>query len=395
MSRLSFDGGAIVRNAISDKKHVTALTVRSFGNQNYHSEFTMTLIASFMWRGFYFAFGDTLITTPTRIHEGTPIPTQNLPNETEQIEASGIRVAGLTRKIFTIGPHLVFGWSGPMANFENGLRYLYAAPLDEPLSLQVLQAIVNDSGLPKDRASAWFVYAFTCDGAIVGFSHNMRRIAQEKDGIISVAGSGAESFRERLEIGSAANIDGLSFFNHTLVAQARYLAEQHRQGRHLDQGFGGAFEFILSENGSFVSFDRVMIVYRDYWDVEEQNDVRKDVQNVSRVGNTFSKIDAVYYATHVDDALIVGRWFTGSHKMFYAAPPFSKGKAWAVAPRFGVDYVFEVMAHHSGKQAAVFNRVPDEYDFEVIGEDTRLTLPMTLPVDLEIALREHIGAKTG
>ncbi|RFB92716.1 hypothetical protein B5K11_15785 [Rhizobium leguminosarum bv. trifolii] len=353
----------------------------------------MTLIASFMWRGFYFAFGDTLITTGTRIHEDIPIPTQNLPNETEQIEGSEIRVAGLTRKIFTIGPHLVFGWSGPMANFENGLRYLYAAPLDEPLSLQVLQAILNDSGLPKDRASAWFIYAFTRDGAIVGFSHNMRKIAQEKDGIISVAGSGAESFRERLEIGSAANIDAISLFTHTLNAQARYPIEQHRQGRHLDKGFGGGFEFILSENGSFVSFDRVMIVYRDYWDVEEQNEVRKDVQNVSRVGNTFSKVDAVYYMTHVDHALIVGRWFPDSHKMFWAAPPFSEGQALAGTPRFGVDHVFEVMSHHSGRRSTVFNRVPDEYDFEVIGEDTRLTFPMTLPEDLETALREHIGAK--
>ncbi|PDT05742.1 hypothetical protein CO666_03825 [Rhizobium chutanense] len=350
----------------------------------------MTLIASFMWKGFYFAFGDTLITTPTRIHEDIPIPTQNLPNETEQIEGSGIRVAGLTRKIFTIGPHLVFGWSGPMANFENGLRHLYSAPLDEPLSLQVLQAILNESGLPKDRASAWFIDAFTRDRGMVGFSHNMRKIAREKDGAISVAGSGAESFLERLEIDSADNRDGVSFFNHTLAAQARYLIEQHRQGRHLDQGFGGAFEFISTENGSFVSFDRVMIVFRDYWDVEEQNDVRKDAQNVSRVGNTFSKIDAVYYTTHFDHALIVGRWFPGSHKMFGAVPPFSEGQALAGTPRFGVDHVFEVMSHHSGRRSTVFDRVPDEYDFEVIGEDTRLTLPMTLPVDLEIALRKEL-----
>ncbi|PDS37903.1 hypothetical protein CO665_11335 [Rhizobium anhuiense] len=355
----------------------------------------MTLIASFVWRGFYFAFGDTLITTPTRIHEDIAIPTQNLPNETEQIEGSGIRVAGLTRKIFTIGPHLVFGWSGPMANFENGLRHLYAAPLDEPLSLQVLQAILNESGLPKDRASAWFINAFTRDGAMVGFSHNMRKLAQEKSGAILVAGSGTESFRERLEIDSAANIDGVSLFSHTLAAQARYLIEQHRQGRHLDQGFGGAFEFITGENGSFVSFDRVMIVYRDYWDVEEQNDVRKDAQNVSRVRNTFSKIDAVYYMTHVDNVLIVGRWFPGSDKMFGVAPPFSEGQASAGTPRFGVDHVFEVMSHHSGRGSMVFHRAPDEYDFEVIGEDTRPTFPMTLPEDLEVALREHIGGKTG
>ena len=355
----------------------------------------MTLIASFKWKQTYFAFGDALVTTPIRIDDDTPIPTQNLPNETEQMYGSGSWVVGLTRKIFTIGPYLVFGWSGPMANFENALRYLYAAAPHEHLSLADLQTILNRAGLPGDRSSAWFVDAFTRDLGLVEFSHNLRKIAKEKDGAISVAGSGAKSFRERLDIGSAAGADGVSIFKRTIVAQARYLMEQHRQGRHLDQGFGGAFELITSENSSFASFDRVMIVYRDYWDVEEQSDAIKNAENVSRVGNTCSKIGAVYYMTHVNDALIVGRWFPGSHKMFAASRPFSIDGQSLISgtPRFGVDYVFEVLTHHSGKRSTVLEPLPDEYNFEVIGDGTRLTLPMSLPVDIETALREHLGSK--
>lgn len=352
----------------------------------------MTLIASFKWRQIYFAFGDALITTPIRIDDDTPIPTQNLPNETEQLFGSGSWVAGLTRKIFTISPYLVFGWSGPMANFENALRYLYAAAPHEPLSLADWQTILNSAGLPGDQSSAWFVNAFTPDGALVEFSHNMQKVDQEQDGAISVAGSGTRSFRERLEIGSAASTDGVSFFKRTIVAQARYLLEQHRHGRHLDEGFGGAFEFIAFDNGSFASFDRVLIVFRDYWGVEEQSAAIKNAENVSRVGNTCSKIGAVYYMTHVNETLIVGRWFPGSHKMFAASRPFSDDAFnFGDPPRFGIDHVFEVLTHHSSKQSVMFDRQPDEYDFEVIGDGTRLTLPMELPVDVEIALREYIS----
>ncbi|MBX5194882.1 hypothetical protein HJB82_05985 [Rhizobium sp. NZLR10] len=352
----------------------------------------MTLIASFKWRQTYFAFGDTLVTTPKKTYEDTPIPTRDLPNETEQLDGSGLWVAGLARKVFTIGPHIVFGWSGPMANFEKALRYLYAAPLDKPLSLEDLKTILNKAGLPTDRASAWFVNAFICDGGLAGFSHNMQKIAQEKDGVISVAGSGAQTFREILDLDSAAETDGLTVFKRTLATQARLLLGQQRQGHHLDHAFGGAFEFIGSANHSFVNLDRVLIVFRDYWDVGEQNDVRKDVDNVSRVGNTFSKIDAAYYMSHIDDTLVVGRWFPGSHKMFAAPRPFddqlpSLGEtSWC-----GVDQVLEVLTHYTGNRSSVFDRIPDEYDFEVIGEATRVTLPMSLPVDLESALREHIG----
>ncbi|MBB6224545.1 hypothetical protein [Rhizobium leguminosarum] len=352
----------------------------------------MTLIASFKWRQTYFAFGDTLVTTPKKTYEDTPIPTRDLPNETEQLDGSGLWVAGLARKVFTIGPHIVFGWSGPMANFEHALRYLYASGLYDHRSLPELQNILSEAGLPRDQDSAWFIDAFTSDRGLVEFSHNMKRVAQEESGGILVAGSGARTFREMLNLDSAAETDGLTFFKRTIAAQARFLLGQQRQGRHLDHAFGGAFEFIGSENGSFVNLDRVLIVFRDYWDVGEQNDVRKDVDNVSLVGNTFSKIDAAYYVSHIDDTLVVDRWFPGSHKMFAAPRPFddqlpSLGEtSWC-----GVDQVLEVLTHYTGNRSSVFDRIPDEYDFEVIGEAPRVTFPMSLPVDLESALREHIS----
>ncbi|QIO73923.1 hypothetical protein ELH75_21890 [Rhizobium leguminosarum] len=355
----------------------------------------MTLIASFKWRQMYFAFGDALITTSKRINEDTPIPTQNLPNETEQMDGIGIWVAGLTRKIFTIGPYLVFGWSGPMANFKNALRYLYASALDKPVSVADLQAICKRAGLPRDQASAWFIDAFTRDRGLVEISHNLQKIAQEKDGAILVGGSGAKSFRERLDIDTAPEINGVSLFERTLVAQARYLLEQHRQGHHLDQGFGGAFEFITCESGYFASFDRLLIVFRDYWDAEAESDAIKNAENVSRVGDTCSKIDAAYYMTHVDDQLIVCRWFPGSYKIFAVPRPFSDdGRALAGASRFGVDHVIEVLSHHSGKSSTVLQPRPDEYNFEVLANGARLTLPMSLTVDLENALRKHLAEKT-
>ncbi|OHV18720.1 hypothetical protein EOS93_14425 [Rhizobium sp. RMa-01] len=302
---------------------------------------------------------------------------------------SGRWVAGLARKIFPIGPFLVLGWSGTMGAYEHSIKFLFANSPDVMPSVSDFQYLVEKAKLPRGVDASWFIFGISNDCGPVSISHNIA-INTPKDGNFNLlGGSGREHFQQFLDEQNIASLDGVDLFPELLGVCAKYLLSQHRQGRFLEEGVGGAFDIIVSGEANFEQLDRVLYVFRDYWDEDEAKLVRSDVENVTKTGRTFSKIEAVYYTTHLGSSLFVGRWHQGGPDFFEVKTPYIQPSPLEKTPHvWGVDYVVETLTHCSGKRPISLLPSSKEYDFQPDANGySNLKLPMELSEECEQALR--------
>ncbi|MGZ2460595.1 hypothetical protein ACVINH_005682 [Rhizobium anhuiense] len=357
----------------------------------------MTLIAALVRPPHFLAVGDALLTTNSRVHHDSPIPTQRLPNETEQMFDSGRWVAGLARKIFPIGSFLVLGWSGTMGAYEHSIRFLFANSPEVMPSISDFQHLVEQANLPRGSDASWFIFGISKDCGPVSISHNIATSTPKEGNFNLLGGSGRKYFEQFINHRAIASLDGTSLFAELFGVCARYLLSQHRQGRHLDEGVGGAFDIMVSGEVGFEQLDRVLYVFRDYWDEDEAASVRPDVENVTKTGRIFSKIEAVYYATHLGSSLLVGRWHQGGPDFFVIETPYLEPRLMGETPHiWGVDYVVETLSHYTGKSSVTLLPTSGGYDFQVDASDhPRLELPMELSQECEQALRTYLEENKG
>lgn len=355
----------------------------------------MTLIAGLVRPPYFLAVGDALLTTNSRVHHDAPIPTQRLPNETEQMSDSGLWVAGLARKIFPIGSFLVLGWSGTMGAYEHSFKFLFANSPDVMLSFSDFQHLVENANLPRGSDASWFIFGISKDYGPVSVSHNIAKSTAKEGSFNLLGGSGRKHFEQFLNDQAIVSLDGTGLFAELLGACAKYLLAQHRQGRFLKEGVGGAFDIIVSGESAFEQLDHVLYVFRDYWDESEANLVQCDAQYVTKTGRTFSKIDAVYYATHLGRSLFVGRWHQGGPDFFEIETPYLEPRPLEKTPHmWGVDYAVETLTHYTGKRPVSILPSSEEYDFQIDASGhPQLKFPMELSQECEQALRNCLEAR--
>ncbi|TGQ28287.1 hypothetical protein [Mesorhizobium sp. M00.F.Ca.ET.216.01.1.1] len=354
----------------------------------------MTLIASLFKPPHLIAVGDALLTTRSRVFEDNPIPTQRLPNETDQVIDTVRFVAGLVRKIFRVGPAIVVGWSGELADFEVAFRHLLANAPDEPLAFADLNALKEKAALPKKTDCCWFMQALTTDRGFVAFRHNVQTPTYPGNVSAMLGGSGRKDFDEVLQWRMLPDVGADQFFFEVISVCAQYLLAQHRQGHGLAEGFGGAIELISAKEGGFAEIDKVLFVFRDFWSEDEAGDVRPDVTNVTKTGETFSKIETAYYQTYHEGSLLVARWHPGGPDLFEIPTPYADPTG-PIGPKAGVDLVVECLLHHSGKKPPLLmfpSGKPGavQYDFKAGEESIKLKMPQAMPSDWEEQLQRTL-----